>query len=79
MKPETLTQEVSVNSARTSFFLISIGYFYLRVADMDEAVAIAMNCPGLEYRAMIEVRPVGDICGVFEQAQQVARTALAEV
>ncbi|MFN7137818.1 MAG: YciI family protein, partial [Limisphaerales bacterium] len=34
------------------------GYFYLHVADMDEAIQIARECPGLEYGAQVEVRPV---------------------
>src|SRR5687767_2521126 len=34
------------------------GYFYLRVADMDEALEIARECPGLEYGSIVEVRPV---------------------
>lgn len=38
------------------------GYFLLTVDTMDEAVAIARNCPGLEYGATVEVRPVADEC-----------------
>jgi len=34
------------------------GYFLLTVASMDEAVAIAQQCPGLPYGAKVEVRPV---------------------
>ena len=34
------------------------GYFMLDVATMDEAVAIAQQCPGLPYGAKVEVRPV---------------------
>jgi hypothetical protein len=34
------------------------GYFLLDVATMDEAVAIAQQCPGLPYGAKVEVRPV---------------------
>ena len=40
------------------------GYFYLQVADENEAIAIAQQCPGLEYGAVVEVRPVADMCGV---------------
>src|SRR5688500_10272488 len=46
------------------------GYFYLRVSGMDEALEIAKKCPGLEYGAVVEVRPVASICGVRERAQQ---------
>ena len=34
------------------------GYFLLDVATIDEAVAIAQQCPGLPYGAKVEVRPV---------------------
>lgn len=46
------------------------GYFYLQVADMDEAVAIAQNCPGLEYGAIVEVRPVANRCAVYDRAEE---------
>ena len=38
------------------------GYFLLDVATMDEAVAIARQCPGLPYGARVEVRPVLSNC-----------------
>ena len=38
------------------------GYFLLDVATMDEAVAIAQQCPGLPYGAKVEVRPVLSEC-----------------
>ncbi len=38
------------------------GYFLLRVDTLDEAVAIAKQCPGLDYGAQIEVRPVAEKC-----------------
>jgi hypothetical protein len=44
------------------------GYFYLHVADEAEAVAIAQQCPGLEYGAVVEVRPVADMCSVRARA-----------
>jgi hypothetical protein len=34
------------------------GYFMLDVATMEEAVAIARQCPGLPYGAKVEIRPV---------------------
>jgi hypothetical protein len=40
------------------------GYFYLQVADLEEAVAIAQQCPALEYGAVVEVRPVAEMCSV---------------
>jgi hypothetical protein len=38
------------------------GYFLLDVATMDEAVAIARQCPGLPYGAKVEVRAVRAAC-----------------
>src|SRR5512140_550381 len=38
------------------------GYFLLRVNTLDEAVAIAKGCPGLQYGAVVEVRPVAAEC-----------------
>lgn len=38
------------------------GYFLLKVATEDEAVAIARQCPGLPYGAKVEVRPVMEQC-----------------
>ena len=43
------------------------GYFYLQVGDIDEAVEIAKQCPGLEYGCRVEVRPVADMCTVRER------------
>lgn len=34
------------------------GYFFLTVADLDEATAIAKQCPGLPLGLTVEVRPV---------------------
>ena len=44
------------------------GYFYLQVADENEAVAIAQQCPGLEYGAVVEVRPIAEMCSVKARA-----------
>jgi hypothetical protein len=38
------------------------GYFLLQVDSLDEAVAIARDCPGLPYGAKVEVRPVMEQC-----------------
>ena len=38
------------------------GYFLLRVDSLDEAVAIAQQCPGLPHGAKVEVRPVMEKC-----------------
>jgi hypothetical protein len=34
------------------------GYIFLQVNDLDEAVEIAKECPGLEYGVSVEVRAV---------------------
>jgi hypothetical protein len=51
------------------------GYFYLKVADMDEAVAIARQCPGLDYGAVVEVRPVAELCEGKRRAEEAAAQA----
>src|SRR6266700_45211 len=40
------------------------GYFLLDVATLDEAVAIARECPGLPYGIRVEVRPVAGECPI---------------
>jgi hypothetical protein len=51
------------------------GYFLLRVASLDEAVAIAKECPVLAYGAAVEVRPVAQECPVAEVARAGAEFA----
>jgi hypothetical protein len=53
------------------------GYFLLTVADLDEAVAIAQQCPGLPYGAKIEVRPVAGECPMATEARAENEAALA--
>ena len=53
------------------------GYFLLRVASLDEAVAIAQECPGLPYGAKIEVRPVAGECPMATEARAESQAALA--
>jgi hypothetical protein len=38
------------------------GYFLLQVNSLEEAVAIAKECPGLAYGAQVEVRPAYQSC-----------------
>jgi hypothetical protein len=48
------------------------GYFLLQVNGIDEAVAIAKQCPGLAYGIDVEVRPVAEQCAAkarLEEAQ----------
>jgi hypothetical protein len=42
------------------------GYFFLTVPTMDEAVAIAQQCPGLPYGIRVEVRPVAAECPLVQ-------------
>jgi hypothetical protein len=39
------------------------GYILLQVDDLNEAVEIAKECPGLEYDMSVEVRPVDERMG----------------
>jgi hypothetical protein len=44
------------------------GYFLLRVASLEQAVAIAQQCPGLPHGIQVEVRPVAEQCPVTGEA-----------
>jgi hypothetical protein len=44
---------------------------------VDEAVAIAQECPGLSYGAKVEVRPVMDQCPLAAEAMAEAQVASA--
>jgi len=48
------------------------GYFFLQVADENEAVSIAQQCPGLDYGCVVEVRPVAELCSVKERALEIS-------
>ena len=52
------------------------GYFLLQVHSLEEAVAIAKECPGLAHGAVVEVRPVAAECPLAEEAR--AEGQLAE-
>jgi hypothetical protein len=41
------------------------GYFFLTVADIDEATRIAKQCPGLAVGLTVEVRPVAEVSPVL--------------
>lgn len=53
------------------------GYFLLAVSDLEEAVAIAQECPGLPFGAKIEVRPVAGECPMATEARAENQAALA--
>jgi hypothetical protein len=42
------------------------GYLFLTVADLDEATAIAQQCPGLAIGLTVEVRPVAEVSPVLQ-------------
>ncbi|MDQ3621832.1 MAG: YciI family protein [Verrucomicrobiota bacterium] len=48
------------------------GYFLLTVADMNEAVSIARQCPVLEHGGMVEVRPVALECPLAANVRDAA-------
>jgi hypothetical protein len=53
------------------------GYFLLKVADFDQAVAIARQCPGLPYGIRVEVRPVAEACPLVAEVRAEAQLARA--
>src|SRR5215813_3418573 len=53
------------------------GYFLLKVNTMDDAVAIAKECPGLPYGIRVEVRPVAGECPMAIEARAEAQLAHA--
>ena len=53
------------------------GYFLLDVATMDEAVAIAQECPGLPYGIRVEVRRLALECPVASELKGEAQFATA--
>jgi hypothetical protein len=46
------------------------GYFLLSVCTLEEAISIARLCPGLAHGAVVEVRPVADMCAQLRIARQ---------
>jgi hypothetical protein len=44
------------------------GYFFLQVDSLDDAVAIAKQCPGLDYGSIVEVRPVAPMCPLARES-----------
>jgi hypothetical protein len=53
------------------------GYFLLKLDTLDEAVAIAQQCPGLPYGIRVEVRPVAEACPLVHSARTEAQVAHA--
>jgi hypothetical protein len=40
------------------------------VDTMDEALAIAKQCPGLDYGAIVEVRQIAEVCPMNKCAEE---------
>jgi len=53
------------------------GYFILNAKSIDEAVAVANQCPGLPYGVQVEVRPLLETCAADENRAQKIAAALA--
>lgn len=53
------------------------GYFLLRVNSVEEAVAIAQDCPGLPHGVRVEVRAIAEICPAAQKARETLATAVA--
>jgi hypothetical protein len=51
------------------------GYFLLKVGSLDEAVAIARQCPGLPYGIRVEVRPIAAACPMIAEVRAEAQLA----
>jgi hypothetical protein len=46
------------------------GYFLLNVPNLEAAIAIAQQCPGLDYGLQVEVRPVAAQCPSLQRASE---------
>src|SRR5256885_9979738 len=46
------------------------GYFLLKVKTMDDALAIAKDCPGLPYGIRVEVRQVAGECPLVAELRE---------
>jgi hypothetical protein len=53
------------------------GYFLLTVGSIDEAVAIAQQCPGLPHGIRVEVRPIAGECPMVAEVRNESQLAHA--
>jgi hypothetical protein len=53
------------------------GYFLLKVNSLDDAVAIAKECPGLPHGIRVEVRPVAGECPMATEVRAESQLAHA--
>ncbi|MEO8353949.1 MAG: YciI family protein, partial [Chthoniobacteraceae bacterium] len=52
------------------------GYFLIRAGSFDEAVALARECPILEYGAAVEVRPIAAVCPTMQRVRETVDAGL---
>jgi hypothetical protein len=53
------------------------GFFLLKVETMEEALAIAKECPALPYGLTVEVRPVAPACPAARMVDEASQHAMA--
>lgn len=53
------------------------GYFLVHAGSLDEAVAIAQQCPLLEFGTVVEVRPIAADCPTLQGARKAVAENLA--
>ena len=53
------------------------GYFLLEPCSLEEALAIAKDCPVLEFGSTVEVRPVAEECPTFRRVKEQLASAAA--
>lgn len=53
------------------------GFFLLKVDTMEEALAIAKDCPALPYGLTVEVRPVAPACPAARMVDEASQHAMA--
>ena len=53
------------------------GYFIMNAKSLDEAVAVANQCPGLPYGVQVEVRPLLETCAVNKESTAKVEAAVA--
>lgn len=55
------------------------GYFLIKAGSLDDAVAIAQQCPMLGHGTVVEVRPIAADCPTLQRARQRIGEAAAPV
>ena len=55
------------------------GYFLIKAGSLDDAVAIAQQCPMLDHGTVVEVRPIAAECPTHQRARKLIAEELASV